>query len=447
MHHVPEASQTDRSGSTDRPDWENHHLLHRNRLPARARFTVYPDEATALVGGASPWELSLNGLWRFHYAPTPGEAPPRVPSENPTGSYRLRFQIPEGWTGRQLILRFDAVDSAFELFLNGQYVGFSKGSRMPAEFDVTAHARPNENVLAVRVYQWSDGSYLEDQDMWWLSGIFRDVTLLAAPATPWDLHLDPGLHADLSAATLRVHVAMASGAENLARHRLEFRLFDMAGAPVPDSETATDVVGTADEPASVELQAAITSPQLWSAEDPYLYTLVLTLRDAQGHVVAAVPQKVGFRRIERDGVRLLINGKAINRSGAYASRRLRQRRMARQGSTRKLCRLASGRAIWFVAGERGRASYTICAAAGERQPCRHTVGCAARCAGSRPSGGRRARCRLQRAPLHDRGPGPGRAYLRACATSDGHAPPGLSSEWHRHGQLRARCYAGVSASG
>ena len=358
MRHVPEASQTDRSGSTDLPDWEKHHLLHRNRLPARARFTVYPDEATALVGAASPWELSLNGLWRFHYAPTPGEAPPdfasedfddatwerlpvpsnwqmhgygkphytnvqypfvidppRVPSENPTGSYRLRFQIPEGWTGRPLILRFDGVDSAFELYLNGQYVGFSKGSRMPAEFDVTAHARANENVVAVRVYQWSDGSYLEDQDMWWLSGIFRDVTLLAAPVAPWDLHIDPGLHADLRAATLRVHVTMAGGAEDLVRHRLEFQLFDMAGAPVPDSETAVDVMGTMDEPASMELEAAIMSPRLWSAEDPYLYTLVFTLRNEQGHVVATLPQKVGFRRIELDGVRLLINGKAIKLHG------------------------------------------------------------------------------------------------------------------------------------
>ena len=97
MRHVPEASQTDRSGSTDLPDWENHHLLHRNRLPARARFTVYPDEATALVGAASPWELSLNCLWRFHYAPTPGEAPPDFASEDFDDATWERLPVPSNW--------------------------------------------------------------------------------------------------------------------------------------------------------------------------------------------------------------------------------------------------------------------------------------------------------------------------------------------------------------
>ncbi|MEI2692723.1 MAG: sugar-binding domain-containing protein [Anaerolineae bacterium] len=238
------------------PDWENPHLLQRNRLPARARFASYPDEATASAGGSSPWELSLNGLWRFHYALTPLEAsadladealddagwallpvpghwqlhgygrphytniiypfaidPPRVPSENPTGSYRMRFDAPAAWMGRRQILRFDGVDSAFDLYLNGHYVGFSKGSRMPAEFDVSAHIRSGANLLAVRVYQWSDGSYIEDQDMWWLSGIFRDVTLLALPqAALWDVQVDPGLSEDGRSAALRVRATAMSAA-------------------------------------------------------------------------------------------------------------------------------------------------------------------------------------------------------------------------------------------
>src|SRR5262245_25186310 len=246
------------------PDWENQHILHRNRLPARARFTAYPDEAAARAHACSPWELSLNGTWRFHYALSPAESPPdaaaetcddatwdsipvpgnwqmygygrphypnvrypfpidppRVPSQNPTGSYRRSFHLPSGWPERRLILRFDGVDSAFEVYLNGHYVGFSKGSRIPAEFDVTEHARAGENLLAVRVYQWSDGSYLEDQDMWWLSGIFRDVTLLAAPpAALWDLRVDPGLHDDLRAATLRVHTSIQGAAGQTGRRWL-----------------------------------------------------------------------------------------------------------------------------------------------------------------------------------------------------------------------------------
>jgi beta-galactosidase/beta-glucuronidase len=204
MAPTPAASHTTEA----RHDWENHQLLHRGRLPARARFTAYPDQTAAHAGANSPWEVSLNGMWRFHYAPTPGDAPPdyaadayddsgwdqlavpgnwqmygygrphytnvrypfaidppRVPSDNPTGTYRHRFHVPGEWLGRRLLIRFDGVDSAFEVYLNGRYIGFSKGSRIPAEFDLTEHAHAGANVLAVRVYQWSDGSYLEDQDM------------------------------------------------------------------------------------------------------------------------------------------------------------------------------------------------------------------------------------------------------------------------------------------
>ena len=338
-----------------RPDWENHQLLHRNRLPARARFTAYPDKAAARSGASSPWELSLNGMWRFHYAATPAEAPadyaaescddegwgqlpvpanwqmhgygrphytnvrypfpidpPHVPSDNPTGTYRLRFHIPSDWQGRRLILRFDGVDSAFEVALNGRYVGFSKGSRVPAEFDVTEHARAGENLLAVRVYQWSDGSYIEDQDMWWLSGIFRDVTLLAAPgAALWDLRVDPGLHDDLRAATLRVQASLQGGAGQVKRGRLELELLDPSGQAVPGVAAAVDI----DAPATAEPLAEVQAPRLWSADDPALYTLLLTLRDEQGQVVWVVPQQVGFRSVEIRGPRLLVNGAAIKLRG------------------------------------------------------------------------------------------------------------------------------------
>ncbi len=262
------------------PDWQNHLLLHRNRLPARARFSAYPDEAPAIAGSVSPWELSLNGAWRFEYALTPSESPdgfagldfddsgwdrlavpgnwqmhgygrphytnvqypfvidpPHVPSDNPTGSYRRWFDLPDSWPDRRLVLRFDGVDSAFEVYLNGQFVGFSKGSRIPAEFDVAEHARAGRNLLAVRVYQWSDGSYLEDQDMWWLSGIFRDVTLLALPPVGIrDLYVDPGLHDTLDAATLRVRTALQGDDQATGLYRIELRLLDAANGPVAGAE-------------------------------------------------------------------------------------------------------------------------------------------------------------------------------------------------------------------
>ncbi len=344
------------------PDWENHHLLQRNRLPGRARFRAYPTEEEARSGSDSPWQLSLNGQWRFHYARTPVEAPadyaaeawddsewndlpvpscwqlhgygrphytnirypfvidpPRVPSENPTGSYRRTFFVPETWSsGQRMVLRFDGVDSAFELYVNGQYIGFSKGSRVPAEFDVTGPIRPGQtNLVAVRVWQWSDGSYLEDQDMWWLSGIFRDVTLTAEPPVAlWDLRVEPGLHPGNANATLRVEAALQTTGAQEHPCRLEMTLLDPDGGPVAGvSAGAADIRIKGGEPVRATLSAEVPAPRLWSADAPHLYTALLTLRDEQGRVIEAVPQKVGFRRVElRDG-RMLINGKAIKLRG------------------------------------------------------------------------------------------------------------------------------------
>jgi beta-galactosidase/evolved beta-galactosidase subunit alpha len=303
--------------------------------------------------------MSLNGVWRFQYALTPVEAPqdyadpayddsgwdhlpvpsnwqmhgygrphytnvqypfvidpPHVPSDNPTGSYRRRFTVPEAWADRRLILRFDGVDSAFEVHLNGSYVGFSKGSRIPAEFDVTAHVQPGENLLAVRVYQWSDGSYLEDQDMWWLSGIFRDVTLIAEPRVAvWDLRVASGLDQDLRQATLRVQATIANTREQAEACSLEFQLLDADKQPVPHDDTRTNGEIGAGEQARMELAAPITTPRLWSAEDPYLYTLLLTLRNARGEVIEVVPQTVGFRRVEIKDTQLLVNNKPVKLRG------------------------------------------------------------------------------------------------------------------------------------
>lgn len=356
--HIPSESQPDVSQST-RPDWENPILLHRLRLPARARFSTCSDITTARSKKESPWELSLNGIWHFDYALSPVEAPhgfaektfddsdwdtipvpahwqlhgygnphytnimypfvidpPRVPSENPTGSYRRWFTVPEFRQGQQHILRFDGVDSAFEVYLNGAFVGFSKGSRMTAEFDVTGHLTAGENLLAVRVYQWSDGSYIEDQDMWWLSGIFRDVTLLSVPPlTLWDLYIQSDLTDDCSHATLRVRATVQNRSGTSAPCRITLSLFDANAIAVPGTETATSIDTETNALTTTELVAPVLSPRLWSAEIPYLYTLYLTLYDDHGKVLAVVPQKVGFRRVETHGARFLVNGKAITMCG------------------------------------------------------------------------------------------------------------------------------------
>ncbi len=349
-------SSTSQLPDAGHPDWENPQLLHRNRLPGRARFVTYPDEPAALSGGSSPWELSLNGMWRFHYALSPIEAPqnfaeeayddsawaqmpvpghwqlngygapqytnviypfvidpPRVPGENPTGSYRRRFTVPDDWSGRRLILRFDGVDSAFEVYMNGRFTGFSKGSRMAAEFDVTEFVRAGQNLLAVRVYQWSDGSYLEDQDMWWLSGIFRDVTLLSTPLPAlWDMTVNPGLAENGRSAALTVRaIVQTAGAAGTSR--LDMKLLDGNRIEV-EGVTAVTEIGADTDTAHVTLTAAVPAPRLWSADEPNLYTLLLTLRDAAG-IVTVVPQKVGFRRVEVKDARLLVNGTAVKLRG------------------------------------------------------------------------------------------------------------------------------------
>ncbi len=229
--------------SVDRHEWNDPEVFGRNKEAAHATLLPYADVESALAAHAglvidreaSPYRLSLDGVWRFHWAPAPAAAPsgfeaddydvsgwdeiavpgnwqmagdgiqhgvakydvpiytnvtypfpidnlPYVPEDdNPTGSYRRTFRVPEAWAGRRLFICFEGVDSAFHLWVNGRDVGFSQESRLPAEFDITDFVRPGENTLAVRVYRWSDGSYLEDQDFWRMSGIYRSVYLWSAP--------------------------------------------------------------------------------------------------------------------------------------------------------------------------------------------------------------------------------------------------------------------------
>ncbi len=317
-------------------DWQDLTVLHRNRLPARARFTAEP-------GGLSA-EMSLNGQWAFYHVTRPDYAPskmheptfddsqwdrlpvpslwqlhgyghphytnwkypflidpPHIPTDNATGCYRRRFTLPDGWEKRQLTLRFDGVDSAFHVWLNGKFVGYSQVSRMPSEFDVTELAQPGENVLAVRVYQWCDGTYLEDQDMWWLSGIFRDVTLLADPA---DRIVDLAVRTDLddqyTDAVLRISGDTAGSVQTV-----RVTLLDPSGKAVGNPAEAR----IADN--RFDLAMEVANPAKWTAETPTLYTAVIEAVGVDGKSTQTIRQRVGFRRVEvRDG-KILVNGRKI----------------------------------------------------------------------------------------------------------------------------------------
>lgn len=347
----------------DLPVWENPYVTGVGKLPARAVLVPCASAAQAADVAAlradssvSPYVLSLDGVWKFHWAKDPSGRPagferpgfdvsgwddiavpscwqlqgrydpplytnirypfavdpPRVMGEpppnftafamrNPVGSYRRDFVLPAAWTGRRVVLHFAGFASALSVSVNGREAGYAEDGRLPAEFDVTGLVRPGTNTLAVEVYKLCDGSYLEDQDLWRLSGIFRDVRLVAErPDGLRDLVVQTDLVADFGSATLSVRAR--------AEAPCAFMLLDPAGKTV--------AAGTG-EP------LAVPSPVLWNAEEPNLYTLVA---DCAGDFFAV---RVGFRAVEiRDAV-LRVNGrrilvKGVNRhemtpSGGYAA--------------------------------------------------------------------------------------------------------------------------------
>ena len=232
----------------------------------------------------SHWQLHGYGLPAYTNVVYPFPIdPPYPPDENPTGEYRRAFDLPPDWPEGATVLRFEGVDSCFKVWLNGHELGDAKGSRLPAEFDARGALRPGRNVLAVRVHQWSSGSYLEDQDMWWLSGIFRSVSLLARP--------DGGL------ADYFVHAGYdhRTGAGTLS-------IDTNPGARITFPE-----LGLADAPAAGPHHVAGVEP--WSAESPRLYDGVLSTGSER------IPVRVGFRTVSIEDGLLLVNGRAIRFRG------------------------------------------------------------------------------------------------------------------------------------
>jgi beta-galactosidase/beta-glucuronidase len=335
------------------PDWANEKLLERNRLAPHTTFSVAPTAKAALSFDPSAGysERSLSGPWQFHLASRPAATPvafeeadyddsawatipvpshwqleghgrpqytnirypfpvdpPWVPSDNPTGCYRRRFDVPPEWGGAgRLLVRFEGVDSAFHVFLNGNFIGYSQGARMPAEFDVTAAAREGENVLAVVVYQWSDGSYLEDQDMWWLSGIFRDVTLLWRPECHLtDVVLQARYDPEQGGGVLGAFVAVSEpqGVRRAGVVEVEWH----------DGEAGRTARLTLDGgKASGEIDCGPV--RAWSAEVPERYAVVVTLFGVDGEVIEATAKHVGFTHVERRDGRIFFNGAPITFRG------------------------------------------------------------------------------------------------------------------------------------
>ncbi len=355
---------TSRSSSSEAPkseDWENPLVVSRNTEPPHATLIPYPTLEKAVAGDrfGSEYMQSLNGRWQFHWVSKPAirpldffrpeydasawkevavpgnwqlqgydvpiyldsdypfpANPPRIPHDhNPVGSYRTEFSVPAGWGGRQVFLHFDGVDSAFYVWLNGVPVGYSQDSRTPAEFNITGFLRPGRNVLAAQVYRYSDGSYLECQDFWRLSGIFRNVYLYSTPPVHIrDFELNGDLDGDCRDAVFRVKARVRNTGDQATRgHSLEVGLFDPDGLQVGGevfAKGASPYIAPLAESVFL-LKAGLSDPLKWSAEQPNLYTVILTLKNERGEAVEIESAKFGFRKVEIQDGQLLLNGRPV----------------------------------------------------------------------------------------------------------------------------------------
>ena len=345
--------------------WVHPETVSIGRLPARATLFPFADAQSALAVGreASPFYRSLNGDWRFrmvdrpeaipadfadpglderdwgsipvpsnwtlhgydrpHYTniqmPFP-DAPPNVPDENPTGLYRRQVTIPADWDGRRIVLQVGGAESVLYVWVNGRPVGMGKDSRLPQDFDISPHVRAGEEaVIALAVVKWSDATFVEDQDQWWMGGVHREVCLYStAPTHIADVFALASLKDDYATGTLKATVSLGFPGEPQNGFEVEVQLYDRAGRAVLDAPLSAPVKAS---PVSynpyrgplgvVALEAEISGVAPWSSEAPNLYILVVTLRSPDGAVVEATSCRVGFRRVELGDRELLINGRPV----------------------------------------------------------------------------------------------------------------------------------------
>ncbi len=337
-----------------RPDWENPSVNYVGRMPARATGFPFESRARALAGDRtkSARFLSLNGEWKFAFSPNTTDVPagferpdydvsgwksikvpamwqtegydqarynnitypfpanrPLIPhATNPVGSYRRDVALPAGWSGDDVVLHIGAAGAAYYVWVNGQKVGYAEDSKLPSEFDVTRFVTPGRNTVAIQVIRWADGSYLEDQDFWRVSGIEREVYLMAAPKTRVrDVFVHAGLDAAYRDGTLAVDLAVTPGAATTARYMLRDgdRTIAEGRVGVP--------AGTAERVAT--LTGSVPGVRPWTAETPDLYTLIVELADARGTVLQSTASRIGFRTVELRNGLVSVNGKPITIRG------------------------------------------------------------------------------------------------------------------------------------
>ena len=332
-------------------DWENQAVSQINREEPRAYFIPFATVEQAQKNDIweSPFIQSLNGTWQFHLSHTPYVRPfyffkddydtrdwqtipvpanwelhgfdvpiytnIRYPHEatpptiqkfyNPVGSYKRTFTIPENWKGQDIILHFGGVTSAMYVWVNEQQVGYSEDSKTPAEFNITKYLKSGKNSLAVEVYRWCDGSYLEDQDFWRMSGITRDVFLMARNAQHIrDFRISSPLVNNYKDGELKLTAEIVNSAKNTPVVTVDAILLDGTTKVAQMSQPAQ----TMSKAVTINLNAKVPGAKPWSAEDPSLYQLLISIKDQNGKTIEVIRQDVGFRTVEIKNSQLLVNG-------------------------------------------------------------------------------------------------------------------------------------------
>jgi beta-galactosidase len=361
------------------PDWENPQMIGQNKEAAHATLMPFRtvDEALTQKPKQSVYYKTLSGTWKFNWVRKPADRPidfyktdfdvsgwdniavpanwelqghgipiyvnhqyefadykapvsaemkfidkiypanpGKVPHDyNPVGSYRRTFTVPENWDGRQVFVQFGAVKSAFYLWINGQKVGYSQGSKLPAEFDITKYLVKGDNVIAAEVYRWSDGSYLECQDFWRISGIERDVFIYSTPKVRIrDFFAKADLDAKYQNGIFGLEVDLKNHSQqSKSEQTVEFQIFDENKAMIANDAQKTNVSNTAES--KLTFSKEIANPKKWTAETPNLYTLVVILKNSEGKITETVSTKIGFRKVELIETIFHVNGEPVTIKG------------------------------------------------------------------------------------------------------------------------------------
>jgi len=346
-------------------EWKNQYVNQVNRLNARATSYPFGSEADALTCDRARANIQmLNGDWKFWFSADVKDAPedfykedyntsswknitvpscwerqgygypiytnvpypfpyvpPYIMRDNPVGSYVREFTVPADWEGKRVILHFGGVYSGFYVWVNGQMAGYSEDSCLPAEFDITSYLKQGNNKLAVKVFKWTDGSYLEDADHWRMGGIHREVMLMAIPKVSlYDFTVRTHLKEDMKDAQLRILPRIDKPHNvNADNWKISAKLFDADNREALDKPLQINVKEILNERFWYSniffMETKVTAPQKWTAETPYLYTLVLTLSDDKGAVVDVRSVKVGFRELAIQGGEFFVNGVPVKLMG------------------------------------------------------------------------------------------------------------------------------------